>query len=265
MQNATPLRTPQDARELFLNEQETIRAVVTWIARRHRLSPDQADDLASQVAMKLFEDDYLVLRKFAGRASLYTYLAVVVNRIVLDQRIAARGRWRASAAARREGRLGVLFEQLTIRRGLPFDDACTVLECNYGLTVDRQALRALADRLPIRGRRNVVGVEEIEGLPAADANPESLCVAKERAAAVTHSNHTLASALKSLPSMDQRVIHRRFFDNVPLARVAAELSLDAPSLYRRLPRLLKLLRRNLEDRGVTCLHVRELFRTEEPG
>lgn len=77
------LRSLDEGRELFVKAQQTIRAVVASITRRHQLTSAQTDGLASDAAMKLVADDYLILRKFRGRASLESYLAVVVTRTAM--------------------------------------------------------------------------------------------------------------------------------------------------------------------------------------
>lgn len=77
------LRSLDEGRELFVNAQETVKAVVASITRRYQLTSDQTDGLASDITMKLRADDYLILRRFKGRASLETYLAVVITRAVL--------------------------------------------------------------------------------------------------------------------------------------------------------------------------------------
>lgn len=76
------LRSLDEGRELFVNAQETVKAVVASITRRYQLTSDQIDGLASDITTKLREDDYLILRRFKGRANLETYLAVVVMRAV---------------------------------------------------------------------------------------------------------------------------------------------------------------------------------------
>jgi len=63
-------------------------------ARSVRLSPEDRDDLSSEVFLALLKDDFAILRHFRGQSSLATYLTVVARRIVvkglLRQRPAAR-------------------------------------------------------------------------------------------------------------------------------------------------------------------------------
>jgi len=48
-----------------------------------RVSPEDRDDLVSEVFLGILKDDLAVLRHFRGQASLATYLTVVARRIVV--------------------------------------------------------------------------------------------------------------------------------------------------------------------------------------
>lgn len=47
------------------------------------LSSSDRDDLVADVFLTMIQDDYAVLRRFAGRSSLATYLAVIARRVVV--------------------------------------------------------------------------------------------------------------------------------------------------------------------------------------
>src|SRR3954470_2769307 len=121
-----------DPERLFMAGQPMIRQVVAQVGRRYRLSPDETEELQSDVMLKLFERDYAVLRKFEGRSSLRTYLTIVVRRLALDRRVVAWGKWRSSAQARRMGPAAVYFQELTGREGLHDELACALVAAKYG-------------------------------------------------------------------------------------------------------------------------------------
>jgi RNA polymerase sigma-70 factor (ECF subfamily) len=52
-------------------------------ARSERLSPEDRDDLCSDVFLSLIRDDFAVLRHFRGQSSLATYLTVIARRTVV--------------------------------------------------------------------------------------------------------------------------------------------------------------------------------------
>src|ERR1019366_2147799 len=105
--------------------------VISFVSARHHLPGVEADDFASHVKLRLIEDDYAILRKFQRRSSLRTYLTVVIQRMFLDYRISAWGKWRPSAEAKRAGAVAVQLEQLMGRDGYRFGEACELLETNH--------------------------------------------------------------------------------------------------------------------------------------
>ncbi len=52
-------------------------------ARGIRLTPEDREDLTSEVFVNLIKDDFAILRHFRGLSSLATYLTVVARRIVV--------------------------------------------------------------------------------------------------------------------------------------------------------------------------------------
>lgn len=52
-------------------------------ARSQRLTPEDRDDLCSEVFLNIIKDEFAVLRHFRGQSSLATYLTVVTRRIVV--------------------------------------------------------------------------------------------------------------------------------------------------------------------------------------
>lgn len=65
----------------------------TCQARSLRLSPEDREDLCSEVFLTIIRDDFALLRHFRGQCSLATYLAVVARRVVvrklLERQVAA--------------------------------------------------------------------------------------------------------------------------------------------------------------------------------
>ncbi len=53
--------------------------------RSIRLSPQDFEDLASEVFLAIVDDDYAVLRRFRCESSLATYLTVIARRVVIRE------------------------------------------------------------------------------------------------------------------------------------------------------------------------------------
>ena len=116
---AAPVPVALAGEALFLSQLDVIERVISFVCVRHHLPGSDADDFGSHVKLRLIESDYAILKKFEGRSSLRTYLTVVIQRLFLDYRISAWGKWRPSAEAKRAASLTFtddFFTILTITR-----------------------------------------------------------------------------------------------------------------------------------------------------
>jgi len=243
----------------FIRELGTIKSAVACIARRHHLSPVEAEELTSEAYLKIVEDDYAVLRKFQGRSSLRTYLAAVVSRVHLDSRVKRWGKWRPSSAARRQGPTAMLFERLINEQGLSLEEARAVMESAHGLSIDAPALEALAAALPRRPRRRDVPAEALERIASNDPDSASSLEQAAFRATAARTWRALTAELVALSHQDRRLLRRRFVDDARLCEVAHESAEVPKAIYRRLARVLATLRRRLESRGISRADVLELL------
>jgi RNA polymerase sigma factor for flagellar operon FliA len=248
----TAVPTPE---RLFHANLHVIEAVIRHVANRHRLAPDERDEFASDVRLRLIENDYEIVRRFEHRSSLRTYLATVIQRLFLDYRNKAWGKWRPSAEARRLGPIATRLERLITRDGLSFDEAVGVLQTNEGVTMSRDELHAIFDRLPMRTPKRFVGEQALDDLLAPAATTEDALVAREQAAAAARAQQALDRALARLPAQDQLIVRLRYADEMTIAQIARLMHLEQKPLYRRLARIREDLRAALEADGVTAPDV----------
>jgi len=73
-----------------------------------------------------------------------------------------------------------------------------------------------------------------------------------------HAMQALAVALAALPAED-RLIAKMVGDDIKVVQIAASLGLDQKALYKRKERILKRLREDLENAGVSAGDVAELL------
>jgi RNA polymerase sigma factor for flagellar operon FliA len=247
-----------DGEAIFLAELSLIEQVISFVCRRNHVAGADAEDFASHVRLKLLENNYSVLRKFQERSSLKTYLSITIQRLFLDYRNAAWGKWRPSTAARRLGPTAVLLEQLLVRDGHTFEQACEVLITNHRVNASRQELEDLYARLPIRTRRRIesddVLVDWPLGLP-----PEDLVEDRDQQQAAHRLRVTLQRLLRDLGAQDRLILALRFEDGRSVAAISTLLGLEQKPLYRRLERLLTRLREGLEANGVDAAEVSDLL------
>src|SRR4051812_31620451 len=136
-----------EGRKLLEANFALVGRVVTFACRRYRFDLDDAEDFRSVVHMKLVENEFAILRSYASRSSLSTYLSIVIQHWALDYRIHEWGKWHASAEAKRLGAVAVELEQLLYRDGRSIEEAFPFLAVKHpGMTLDE--LRKLAARLP---------------------------------------------------------------------------------------------------------------------
>jgi RNA polymerase sigma factor (sigma-70 family) len=232
-------------RDLLISQLPIIDELVRIVARRYRLTRADADEFGSVVRLRLVEDDYAVLRKFRGQSSLRTFLTVVIARLCMDYLAHQWGKWRPSAQARRLGPGAIRLETLVFRDGLSCDEACQrLIAADPRLTA--ASLMDLIAQLPPRRKRRFVDDTNLAGLPSATPAPDAR-VAQECA---RDRSRALAAAIAGLDPEDRRLVRLRFVDDLSVAEIARQSGADQAALYRRLNRLLRVIRVDMEKQGV---------------
>jgi len=249
----------------FLELLPLIENIVAFIVRRKHCGRDEAEEFASIAKLKLIEDNYAVFDRFAGRSSLRTYLTAVLYRLFLDQRIAKWGRWRPSTSARRLGELGVRLEVLLSRDGRSFDEACELLITNERRGVTRERLRDLAAELPPRATRRLLDETALEDLGVSASVVEAPTIAREVESRAREIRALFAGALSELSGEDRLVLRMRFHDDFTVPEIARALHLEEKALYRRIDRILGLLRIKLTARGIEPHDVRAMLDEDVPA
>lgn len=253
----------RDPEALLVEALPVVDEVVRFVCRRGHSRPEEAEDFAGWVRLRLVENDYAILRQYAGRSSLKSYLAVVVQRLFIDARRQHLGVWRPSAEARRLGPLAVRLDTLLHRDRMPLDQAVSHLLDNERAAASEAELRALAARLPPRQRRRFEGEEALANLAVpAEAAVEQPAFAGQRGRRAAAVQRLLHEAREALPSQDALLLRLRYEESLPVARIADLLGLAAKPLYRRIERVLGTLRAALERRGVSAEQVGELVDAE---
>jgi RNA polymerase sigma factor (sigma-70 family) len=228
-----------------------IEEAIAAVVRRRGVLQQEAEDFAATVCLRLLEDDCSVLRKFEGRSSLRTFLRVVVERMLLDYRIAKWGKWRPSTEARRLGPVAVRLETLTSREGLSFWEAVETLRTNHRLPHTGAELWRLFTLLPAKPRRRTVAEAELSEMAATGHAPEA--TPDRRHAACTH--RALRQAVARLTAEERLMLEQRFDRGLRLAQIADLRGLEHKTVYRRFAALLRRLRADLEAQGIAGAEV----------
>jgi RNA polymerase sigma factor (sigma-70 family) len=243
-----------DARQFLEENLALVDRVVTFTCRAQRLSDADAEEFAAVVRLKLVENDYAIIRKFASRSSFATYLAVVVQRMLLDYRIHIWGKWHTSNEAKRLGDTAASLERLVHRDGRTPDEALTILRQREPL-LTRADVDALLARFPARPpKKRQVDLEEADGIAydSPVSNHDSQRVS-DRVSPVVR------SFIDALPPQDRLILQLRFDSGMSVAEIARSLHLDAKQLYRRIQRHLDGVREQLQREGVGASDIDELI------
>lgn len=256
------LRSPEpddrSGEAMLVSHLDTIERIIAFTCRQHHVSTADADDFASHVKLKFVENDYAILRKFRADSSIRTYLTVVIQRLFLDFRISAWGKWRPSADAKRHGPTAILLEQLIVRDGYAAGEAFELLRTNHQVSETVDQLDALLARLPIRTKRRFESDDSLATV-AADASADASLDESERRATADRVGAVLRSVMAELPEQDRLILVLRFEDGRAVAEIAKLLRLDQKPLYRRVDGLLRQLGAALEAAGVDAAAVNGLF------
>jgi RNA polymerase sigma factor (sigma-70 family) len=244
---ALPLQHDRPAPAVVAAHLATIDRAVGVVARRRRLSPDEAQELRSDVYLKLLQDDAAALRSFRGDSRLLTFLVIVVERVLLDARIARDGKWRASATARRLGAVAVALERLIFHEGLRLQEAAGILRTTPGVVHTDDELHFLLSLLPVRLRRRMVGERELDAHAVLET-PAEAALARE---ALHLRDTAVRQALAALTPDERRMITLRFEAGLPLSQIARQCGIDERVIYRRFHRVLCGLRAALRPPPAT--------------
>jgi RNA polymerase sigma factor (sigma-70 family) len=253
-----------DGERLFLDNLPLIDRIVAATCRRNRMTREEGEDFASTIRLKLIADDYAVLRAYTGKngCTLAGYLTVAVQRTLLDQRNHQWGKWRPCMEARRLGPLAVKLDSLMNRDGLTLDEACA-----RASPEDRDEMRGLAERLPVRSRRR--GEGEAAALSPrgaiAEENPEGHLLTQEREETRGRLLRALGEAIERLPDEDRLLVRLRLDHRTTLASMAPALGYEVKQLYRRWEALLRELRATLERSGYDAEQAAWALETESPA
>jgi RNA polymerase sigma factor (sigma-70 family) len=241
---------------LFLSNLAAIDRIAAVICARQGLPTSELEEFGSWVRLRIMENDYAMLRKFGGRASLGTYLTVVIANLFRDFRIRRRGRWRSSAAARRLGPVAERLERLVYAQRMMLREAIETVRGETGDTRSERELATLFARIPVRLplRPQYAGEEALAHLPAESGTDAGIEAEAERSRREAL-RLCLERALDALPADDRLLLRLRYWEGLGVAEIARDLGLEPKPLYRRFDALLRALRRALTAEGVDAATV----------
>jgi RNA polymerase sigma factor (sigma-70 family) len=240
---------PSRGRELLEEHIVLVRKRLGQISHSSGLPHQEAEEFRSWALFKLVEGDYRILASWEGRSSFATYLNVALSNLLRDYRIHVWGKWRPTAAARREGEEAVLLEQLWHRDRLPLKEAIDRMLSEHRVALSRAEIERLAARLPQKTERRWIGEEELQTI-AVDGRVEERVENGERARLAARVRAELVPRLRALPAEERLLLKLCFRDGFTMAAVSPILGRPQKELYILRDRCLKRLRQALESLGL---------------
>ena len=249
-----------DPKELLQANLGLIEGIALRACRRARLRDADAEDFAASVKLALVEDDYAVLRKWEGRAALATYLTIVIERLLADDRMHKLGRFHASAEATRLGPAAILLESLVVRDGRSIEEALPVVR-SVDPAITPESAEALLARLPQRRPRAVtIGLEDAPvRAVSSPQNAERAMISAEAAKLLITAAAIIRATIASFALEDRTLVRFRFGLGLNISDIARMMRLPQRPLYRRVEGLLMRLRRELEAAGIPGSSVPDLI------
>ncbi len=235
---------PSPGRALLEEHFSLVQKRLAQLSQSSGLPEHEAEEFRSWALFKLVENDYRILGSWEGRSSFSTYLTVALVNLMRDYRIHVWGKWRPSAAARRQGREIVLLERLRFRDRLPLNEAVDRVRAEPDSSLSREELERIADGLPQRSERRMIGEEELLRV-AVDGNVEERVEREEGARLAARCRKRLLSLLQALSAEDRLLLKLHFQEGFSIAAISTTLGIPQKQLYSQRDRCLKKLRRAL--------------------
>jgi RNA polymerase sigma factor (sigma-70 family) len=249
-----------DPSHLLQSNLALIEGIAMRVCRRAHVRDADAEDFVASVKLALVEDDYAILRKYEGRSSLSTYLTIVIERLMSDERMRTRGRWHPSAEAVRLGPAALLLEAIVRRDRRTIDDALPLLR-SVDPAITRESAEAMLARLPER-RPRPAAIPLDSAPPAAlatGASADAGALESEARSVGERAARVVRATLASFALEDRAIVRFRFGLEMNVSDISRMLRLPQRPLYRRIESLLQKLRGALAEAGVKETEAGDLF------
>lgn len=257
-----PAPSPADltshGRALLEAHYHLIQKKLLHLSRRSGLPEHEAEEFRSWALFKLVENDSRVLARWEGRSSFPTFLTVVLVNLMRDYRTHIWGKWRPTAAARRQGPEAVLLEKLCFRDGLSLDEAIGRMRTEHEVSLSRAELERIAASLTRQVERRRVSEDELLRIPV-DGQVEVRIENAERSRTEEQIRELLSPLFRALAAEDQLLLKLHYWDGLSMAAISPLLGRPQRELYSARDKCLKKIRRSLEEAGLNPERVRALF------
>jgi RNA polymerase sigma factor (sigma-70 family) len=239
-----------DVAILFESNLALIERVIAGVCHRAGMFGADAEDFASAAKIELMENDYAILRLFAERSSLATFLAIVIQRFLIDERTRRTGRWHPSREAERLGESAVVLERIVRRDRRSIDEALPIVQ-SIDPTLTRERVVEMEKRLPPRTPRpHAVELGDAERELAAAESADARALESDAGRLSEKAGRLIRDAIEAMSLEDRMIIRLHYGSAMTIVEISGILRLPQRPLYRRLEGLLRRLREALTAAGI---------------
>lgn len=184
----------------------------------HAFEAFDGDDLQNRVLERLTKDNYKVIRDFAGRSKMTTYLITIIQHEAYDLRRQMSGRDRSRERAQKLGSVAEVLHDLVCHRGYNLNAAREHIESTMGIVVPFSSLETMLAQIrgrgPLHHGDGSLAAKEIgtdHGMQAVWIDPgnnpeENLCDQELK----TTVDKVLSDLMKGLTGEEKLMIRMRF-------------------------------------------------------
>ncbi len=236
---------------------------------------NEALELSNRVLDTLQRDNYRVLREFKGNSRLTTYITAIISRQAVDLIRKKLGRDREKERAKEFGDVGLLVYQRVIKDGYPLPDVFEELQTNNGFSGSMKELETIVQKIKGKGKNprvslpngsdsgangsvvkngTTIGVYENEFvIPDTRGDPQKIIIENQRKRKM---QEVIQSIIAQLNGEERLLLRMRFplgEDETPqtVAQVSNVLGITQKVVYKRMTRLLKKCKEQLDREGVS--------------
>jgi RNA polymerase sigma factor (sigma-70 family) len=255
-----------EPQRLLEDNLDLIERLVRFVCR-NKMNPDDVEDFASEVKLRLIDGNYAILRKFEGRCTLATYLTTVFRRLFSDYQIHLRGKYHPSAAAQRLGPVALEIDRLLRRDGKSLEETVLIMTRDHP-ELTRAEVEGLAAQLPEKKPHAAfVSADDLDGEIAVPADPiEADAMAGDRSHTASEIADIMHLALNELSTEELAILRMHFVGEMTVAEIARSLQVEQKPLYRKIQSVCDRLRKKLEGAGIAAADAADIIgRADTPA
>ncbi|MCU0287044.1 MAG: sigma-70 family RNA polymerase sigma factor [Acidobacteria bacterium] len=225
---------------------------------------NEALELSNRVLDILQRNNYHALREFKGNAQLTTYISAIISRQAVDLIRKKLGRDREKDRAKEFGNTGLILYQRVIKDGYSLQEVFTEFRGREGYPVSLEELETMFRKIKGKNPGNdcnespvvkigtsITGEEYV--IPDSQNDPQTIFMENQRNREI---DGVIQGIITQLSGEERLLLRMRFpygedEKPKPVEQIASALGITSKAVYKRIARLIKKCRAQLDHQGIT--------------